>query len=249
MAGFTLIELMLVIVIISILASIATTGLQSAREKARQTSCMSNLRQIGIAIVTYRGDHAGSNPNWISNLYPAYIDDLAVYVCRSDKKRGLGPVKSEEMMKKRNDKDAYEETIDNEKSSWGRDKDGSGNNQTSLVEANSYMYEFSCRSAPSVWYKGKENEIGVSNPTWAQYKEYELRQGNDGKPFSSSKMPIVRCFHHAEYSVIDAYNKSNSGDLDKSTKIKSGLTINVAYAGNVTIAPLWWQATIEIGDK
>ena len=91
--GFTLIELLCVIVIISILASISTTGIRSAREKARQTSCMSNLRQIGVALVTYRGDHSGSNPNWISNLYPSYIDDLSVYVCRSDTAKGRGPVR------------------------------------------------------------------------------------------------------------------------------------------------------------
>ena len=61
---------------------------------------MSNLRQIGVALVTYRGDHSGRNPNWISNLFPDYIDDLSVYVCRSDKEKGHGDVRPREMLEK-----------------------------------------------------------------------------------------------------------------------------------------------------
>ena len=235
--GFTLIELLCVIVIISILAAISTTGIRSAREKARQTSCMSNLRQIGVALVTYRGDHSGSNPNWISNLYPTYIDDLSVYVCRSDKNKGHGPVRPREMLRKWDSGgNEYRETIDNEENRHSDQNDD--------VKANSYMYEFSCAKSP--W-----GVPGIDNPTWAQYKEYELRQGNNGKPHSSSKMPIVRCYHHAEHSSIDQYPESGStGAANKdATPHRTGLTLNVAYAGNVTIAPLWWQGAVEIGDK
>lgn len=232
--GFTLAELLVVITIISFLAAIAATGLSSAREKARQTSCMSNLRQIGVAIVTYRGDHSGRNPNWISNLYPDYIDDLSVYVCRSDKEKGHGAVRPKEMLKKWKESKDYHETIDNDSAGGG----GSGDDARNAdVESNSYMYEFSC--AP---YPGYKN--------WAEFKEVELREGNGGKPYSSSKMPIVRCFHHAEHSSMDCYPSPDTGVLDKTgTKFKTGLTINVAYAGNVTIAPLWWQGLVEVGDK
>lgn len=232
--GFTLIELLCVIVIISILAAISTTGIRSAREKARQTNCMSNLRQIGVALVTYRGDHSGSNPNWISNLYPTYIDDLSVYVCRSDKHKGHGPVRPATMLKKWNETEDYKETIDNDSTSRG----GGDSAQTGDVKANSYMYEFSC--AP----------FKDGSKKWFEFKEEELREGNAGKPYSSSKLPIVRCFHHAELSNIDCYPDPNSGVLHKEGKtFKTGLTLNVAYAGNVTIAPLWWQGAVEIGDK
>ena len=55
-SGFTLIELLVVIAIISILAAIIFPVFASAREKAKQATCTSNLRQIGLALVMYRSD-------------------------------------------------------------------------------------------------------------------------------------------------------------------------------------------------
>ena len=60
--GFTLIELLVVIAIIAILAAMLLPALQSARERGRRGSCVSNLKQIGTALMQYSQDYREKMP-------------------------------------------------------------------------------------------------------------------------------------------------------------------------------------------
>lgn len=108
--GFTLIELLVVIAIIAILAAILFPVFARAREKARQTSCLSNMKQIGLAVMQYVQDYDerwhshyyntstawpqpdGSTPTsniiWTHMIYP-YVNNVQVFQCPSNPEQML----------------------------------------------------------------------------------------------------------------------------------------------------------------
>ncbi|HLK59243.1 MAG TPA: DUF1559 domain-containing protein [Chthonomonadaceae bacterium] len=93
--GFTLIELLVVIAIIAILAAILFPVFAQAREKARQTSCLSNSKQVSTAIMMYVQDYdeimpiAVSYPNWATwaSLVTPYIKNWDIMFCPSGGQR------------------------------------------------------------------------------------------------------------------------------------------------------------------
>ncbi|MDR3709040.1 MAG: DUF1559 domain-containing protein [Capsulimonadaceae bacterium] len=94
--GFTLIELLVVIAIIAILAAILFPVFATAREKARQSTCASNLKQIGLGYVQYYQDYDEVSPSVVYNnggpvpvitlgfLLNPYVKSLTVWRCPSD---------------------------------------------------------------------------------------------------------------------------------------------------------------------
>jgi prepilin-type N-terminal cleavage/methylation domain-containing protein/prepilin-type processing-associated H-X9-DG protein len=93
--GFTLIELLVVIAIIAILAAILFPVFAKAREKARQSSCLSNNKQLGLAVMQYAQDFderlprtyfsppsPPGNQHWAMVVAP-YIKNVQVFDCPS----------------------------------------------------------------------------------------------------------------------------------------------------------------------
>jgi len=92
--GFTLIELLVVIAIIAILAAILFPVFAKAREKARQTSCLNNQRQIATAVLIYTQDHDETLPK-SDAVWGSINMDKGVLVCSTaGKKLGNGYVYS-----------------------------------------------------------------------------------------------------------------------------------------------------------
>jgi prepilin-type N-terminal cleavage/methylation domain-containing protein/prepilin-type processing-associated H-X9-DG protein len=95
--GFTLIELLVVIAIIAILAAILFPVFAKAREKARQSSCLSNVKQMMLAMLSYAQDNDECLPvggqsaggYWVNVIAP-YMKSTQIIICPSSAARSAG---------------------------------------------------------------------------------------------------------------------------------------------------------------
>ncbi len=94
---FTLLELLMVIAIIAVLASMLLPGLHRARMTARTSNCLSNMKNIGMAIIQYGDDNiehfplgndAAGNNRWHENL-AGYTYTPKLYYCQEDSQNGI----------------------------------------------------------------------------------------------------------------------------------------------------------------
>lgn len=224
--GFTLIELLVVIGIVGVLATLLIPAIQDARERAHQTHCINNLHQFSLALTMYQNENEGRVPDWLSNLYPKYIDKKDVYVCKSVRAYyGSKPPEAGGASHQ------FNETDD--------DSSNGHATRNAAIERNSYFYEF-C-AAPCSWVH-VDNEAGIAGAapgmSWGEIKKLQLLGGDDFHPgaYDAALFPIVRCFYHVDET---SFTVDHPDDGLK----QEGLTLNVAYAGNVFRGPLTWELT------
>ena len=209
--AFTLIELLVVIAIIAILASMLMPALGKARAKARDTSCINQLRQFGLVLTQYRDDNNNRLPGWVSLLYPRYMTDKKLYRCPRDTAQdGVDP-------------SLWKSWVGSEfEASYDRvgNVGKYGTKPNPDVPGISYFYEFN--ESPCYWKSD-------GSRSWNEVKEDDIRSGSN--PYfpeikyagTLSTFPVLRCCFHLD--------KPNAN-----TPI-----LNLAYSGNIFYSFLEWE--------
>jgi prepilin-type N-terminal cleavage/methylation domain-containing protein len=197
-AGFTLIELMVVLVIIALLIGLLIPALRTIRTKAKETSCKDHLHNIHLALTQYHNDHEPDGdwfPYRLTYLYDTYIDDPKVFLCPFDRSKGLAGSRKD---------GKFPETYES--------------GALANTKPCSYMYEFSGAQCTWTWqgYVGKGMPATATLTTvdrdgdgvgswgevkWVQYKDGDVwlhqqqqLNGQEETGWPGSIFPIVRCF-------------------------------------------------------
>jgi prepilin-type N-terminal cleavage/methylation domain-containing protein/prepilin-type processing-associated H-X9-DG protein len=240
--GFTLIELLVVIAIIAILAAILFPVFARAREKARQSSCTSNLKQLGTALMMYAQDYdemlmdtlmgrdTGTDKSrwfaWNATLMP-YVANGQVFVCPSARgwtspnvavggmiMGGYGAVR--EVL-------GYAGGLDYRAADWGTDAN---------KDAPGYGQPIAMMDAPA------ENIVIIDSTYWVCQRGYWERTDNATTPTAA----LATKYNNAYYTVDSRHNgQANAAFADGHVKsLPQGLqAVPRAHANPMAGAGPW----------
>ncbi|MBA2479767.1 MAG: type II secretion system protein [Planctomycetes bacterium] len=238
--AFTLMELMIVVGIIAVLASMAFPAFSMIRRQVNQLKCSNNLKQIALALEVYRQEHNDSFPYYLRVGQSATFDPLntaniesmelpaKMFVCPLDKNRGMQVLMGR------------------------RIPSGGGWGDYSFLheKGSSYLFEASSirdtAHFPSdlidYFYRDMESTTRPSPGTtsWAEAKLHQQKFGNlkdasksnyerYGNPFVAETMPIVRCYHHVDWNVVS----------DAQRKVS-----NVSLGFNIFLSSPYWEKDV-----
>lgn len=250
--GFTVIELMVVVAVIGLLASVLIPTISIAMKRSKYAKCGNNLRQIGGGIEAFMSDHDERSPPMLSDLTTGGMGfSKAILICPVDPLRGANGFNRESLS---------DNGIDDYRSPM------SGDPNESLMDSIpcSYLYEMSSTKLiqETKYYGGndlvyfyhpvriKEHRDATPawRPTWQEAKRFHQKfgnfnvaggQGNDWpdltaftpNAFPTSSFPIVRCYWH---------NRWNKNNRRRDRKV-----LNVSMDYNVFDSIPYWECEVN----
>jgi prepilin-type N-terminal cleavage/methylation domain-containing protein len=239
-AGFTLIEMLVVIAIISVLAAILLPALHQVRKRAKVAGCMSNFRQIGLALTQYvNNDPKNFFPPWIALLLRTpttahpYLDDPRILACPADPSEGREGGRPDTLM----DPDLkiidQFENADIDDSQGRKNRDDGGVDCSYLFEMNAEECEWLAKQPtyqdfldePAFNPFPPEDEVSWYEAKLVQVKGFGQPDDDLYWPAFHGYVPILRCFWHCEWPSMD--------DEDQ--------TVNLNYAWAVVITQPRWE--------
>jgi prepilin-type N-terminal cleavage/methylation domain-containing protein/prepilin-type processing-associated H-X9-DG protein len=242
--GFTLIELLVVIAIIAILAAILFPVFAQARDKARQASCLSNLKQIGMALMQYAQDYDESHPGvwfgpvnrapwsqpsndtlyykWMDAIFP-YVKNEQVFNCPSD------GVNKKYVFRNRDGSNGYGSyAMSQAYYRVGDPYTGPASDYNQFVSANQpFVMRLSMVGAPAttVWIVDG-GMPGIKNPDWKSYEFWWYDPREINLAFPAPKVTTQRHFqniverHSGMVNVIYTDGHAKATKLDQMVERK-----------------------------
>lgn len=229
---FTIIELLVVIGVIGILVALLFPVLSKARERGKQANCISNLKQIGLALITYKENNDDGDVGWTSLLYDNYLSTGDIFKCPSD--ANSSDTLPSQWLARIDGK--YPEAYDRDGNVGIHVKPQTDRlaYPEDYVDYNSYFYEFS--DAQCTWNLNGSGFADDDVYTWAQLKHIQLKQGGDevhavGEGYDPTLFPVIRCYWHINKL------KSYTGGIPT----EAAPVMNVGFAGNFFMSRGTWE--------